>query len=170
MMMKDWSEFLENFLQFSDYPILGDKGKVSALEAKLKAEAEYNEFRVRQDREYVSDFDRGVKRVQGSSKHRVKLGDGDDRQQPWHPEARSRKATPQGIAFSTWLPGGDPSANLRSSFVIDLGEARKRLRSGGLGEEALILEELAEAWERRLRRRGVNRADLAREHGSAGRG
>jgi len=68
-----------------------------------------------------------------------------------------------------WLPGGDPSANLRSTFVIDLGEARKRLRGGGLGEEARpkILEtlELAEAWERRFRRGGVNRADLAREHG-----
>jgi hypothetical protein len=67
------------------------------------------------------------------------------------------------------LPGGDPSANLRSSFVIDLGEARKRLRGGDLGEEARpkILEtlELAEAWERRLRRGGVNRAELAREHG-----
>jgi hypothetical protein len=43
-----------------DPVILSDKGRVSALEAKLKAEAEYDAFRVRQDREFVSDFDRVV--------------------------------------------------------------------------------------------------------------
>jgi hypothetical protein len=49
----------------SSYPILDDKGKVSALEAKLKAEAEYEQFRQQQDREYVSDFDREIKRLEG---------------------------------------------------------------------------------------------------------
>ncbi|MDI9380983.1 MAG: cell filamentation protein Fic, partial [Verrucomicrobiota bacterium] len=42
-----------------------DKGKVSALEAKLKAETEYEVFRQRQDREYISDFDREIKRLEG---------------------------------------------------------------------------------------------------------
>ena len=65
MKMADWATFLDSFLQLSDYPILEDKGKVSALEAKLKAEAEYDEFRVRQDREFESDFDREVKRLKG---------------------------------------------------------------------------------------------------------
>lgn len=49
-----------SFLELSSYPILQDKGKVSAIEAKLKAEGEYELYRVRQDAEYVSDFDRAV--------------------------------------------------------------------------------------------------------------
>jgi hypothetical protein len=65
MNMADWVVFLNNFLELSSYPILDDKGKVSALEAKLKAEAEYEQFRQQQDREYVSDFDREIKRLEG---------------------------------------------------------------------------------------------------------
>ena len=63
--MSEWAEFLNRFLELSNYPILSDKGKVGALEAKLKAEAEYEVFRVTQDREYVSDFDREIKRLEG---------------------------------------------------------------------------------------------------------
>lgn len=63
--MAEWVEFLNRFLELSNYPILQDKGKVSALEAKLKAETEYEVFRQRQDREYISDFDREIKRLEG---------------------------------------------------------------------------------------------------------
>jgi hypothetical protein len=43
MKMQDWGQFLHSFLELSSYPILQDKGKgkVSALEAKLKAGQEY---------------------------------------------------------------------------------------------------------------------------------
>ncbi|HEX4954955.1 MAG TPA: virulence RhuM family protein [Thermoanaerobaculia bacterium] len=58
MRMADWASFLNGFLELSSYPILADKGKVSAVEAKLKAESEYEVFRQRQDAEFVSDFDR----------------------------------------------------------------------------------------------------------------
>lgn len=47
------------------YPILRDKGKVSALEARLKADGEYEVFRKRQDQDYLSDFDREIKRLEG---------------------------------------------------------------------------------------------------------
>jgi len=57
MNMKDWILFLDKFLELSEYPILLDNGKVSALEAKLKAETEYEKYRVTQDRLYKSDFD-----------------------------------------------------------------------------------------------------------------
>ncbi|MEO8962408.1 MAG: hypothetical protein ABI325_11025 [Ginsengibacter sp.] len=40
-----------------------DKGKVTMLEAKIKAEQEYEKFRVIQDREYESDFDREIKKL-----------------------------------------------------------------------------------------------------------
>lgn len=60
MKMADWATFLNGFLELSSYPILTDQGKVSALEAKLKAEGEFEVYRQRQDREFVSDFDRVV--------------------------------------------------------------------------------------------------------------
>lgn len=63
MYMKDWSNFLGNFLQLSNYPILKDKGKVTMLEAKLKAEGEFEKYRVIQDREYESDFDKAIKKL-----------------------------------------------------------------------------------------------------------
>jgi len=63
MNMADWGQFLHSFLELSSYPILQDKGKVSALEAKLKAEQEYEEYRVIQDKNYISDFDKEVRRI-----------------------------------------------------------------------------------------------------------
>jgi hypothetical protein len=67
MKMADWATFLNSFLELSNYKILEDKGKISALEAKLKAEAEYETFRKRQDKEYISDFDKEVRRLKGKS-------------------------------------------------------------------------------------------------------
>ena len=64
--MENWVQFLHGFLELSNYPILQDKGKVSALEARLKAEQEYETYRKQQDRDYISDFDREIKRVQGT--------------------------------------------------------------------------------------------------------
>ncbi len=65
MKMADWTGFLHSFLELSNYPILQDKGKVSALEAKLKAEGEFDVYRQQQDVEYLSDFDREIKRLEG---------------------------------------------------------------------------------------------------------
>ena len=52
MTMQDWSKFLNQFLQLSNYKILLDTGKVTMLEAKLKAETEYDKYRVIQDENY----------------------------------------------------------------------------------------------------------------------
>ena len=65
--MADWAKFLHGFLTLSNYSILQDKGKVSALEAKLKAGGEYEVYRKRQDTEYISDFDREIKRIEGKA-------------------------------------------------------------------------------------------------------
>ncbi|MBL7645780.1 MAG: virulence RhuM family protein [Candidatus Hydrogenedentes bacterium] len=65
MRMEDWASFLNGFLELSNYPILQDRGRISAEEAKLKAEQEYETYRVKQDRDYISDFDREVRRIQG---------------------------------------------------------------------------------------------------------
>ena len=65
MKMDDWSRFLHDFLELSSYPILRDKGSVSALEARLKAEQEFEIYRKIQDKDYLSDFDKEVKRISG---------------------------------------------------------------------------------------------------------
>jgi hypothetical protein len=44
-----------------------DKGRVSALEAKLKAEHDYEQFRVIQDKNFISDFDKEIKRITGKN-------------------------------------------------------------------------------------------------------
>lgn len=64
MKMKDWASYLDRFLDISNYPILADGGRVSDLEAKLKAESEYERFRQLQDAEYVSDFDHAIENMQ----------------------------------------------------------------------------------------------------------
>jgi hypothetical protein len=63
--MKDWIGFLHQFLDLSSFPILKDKGKISGLEAKLKAEQEYDKYRIIQDNNYESDFDKEIKRIKG---------------------------------------------------------------------------------------------------------
>lgn len=63
MKMADWVAKLDAFLQFNEYEVLANAGKVSADVAKRLAEAQYEEFRVRQDREFVSDFEAEVKRI-----------------------------------------------------------------------------------------------------------
>lgn len=65
MRMEDWSKLLDGFLTIAGRPILEGTGNVSALEAKLKAEHEYDIFRKRQDAEYISDFDKEIKRLKG---------------------------------------------------------------------------------------------------------
>jgi hypothetical protein len=75
MKMADWATFLNGFLELSSYPILADKGKVTAVEAKIKAEAEYEVFRKRQDAEFVSDFDRVVEETK-------RLGSGEQKRLP----------------------------------------------------------------------------------------
>ncbi|TXD34234.1 virulence RhuM family protein [Lujinxingia vulgaris] len=65
MKMADWIKKLDAFLEFNEYEVLTNAGKVSARVAKALAEEEYSKFRVRQDREFESDFEREVKRVRG---------------------------------------------------------------------------------------------------------
>ena len=49
-------------------PILINKGEITMLEAKLKAESEYDKFRVIQDENYKSDFDREIKELERNLK------------------------------------------------------------------------------------------------------
>lgn len=63
MKMSDWIQKLDAFLAFNEYEVLTDAGQVSAAVAKRLAEEEYSKYRVRQDREFVSDFEKEVKQI-----------------------------------------------------------------------------------------------------------
>lgn len=54
--MADWERQLDDFL--TSYDILNDAGTISAKQAKEKAYAEYDRFRLIQDNEYLSDFEK----------------------------------------------------------------------------------------------------------------
>lgn len=58
MSMEDWSKRLDGFLEFNGNELLTGSGKISAEQAKLHAETEYEKYRIIQDRLYESDFDR----------------------------------------------------------------------------------------------------------------
>ena len=62
--MEEFASSINAFLAFRKYEILPDKGKISATEAKQKAEAEYAEFNKIQ--KITSDFDREVRKMLGS--------------------------------------------------------------------------------------------------------
>lgn len=68
MTMKDWTEKLNAFLKFSEYEILTNAGKISREVAEALALAEYEKYRVIQDKNYISDFDREVKKILKSKK------------------------------------------------------------------------------------------------------
>ena len=58
MSMQDWLDQTNQFLTNNRRKVLEDRGKVSHEAATLKAEKEYETFRIRQDQEYISEFDR----------------------------------------------------------------------------------------------------------------
>jgi hypothetical protein len=64
MKMMEWVNKLDAFLQFNEYDILNNAGRVSHEIAKALAEQEYEKFRVKQDRSFESDFDKEVKKLQ----------------------------------------------------------------------------------------------------------
>ena len=68
MTMEDWIEKLDGFLEFNDYEILQDAGKVSAKVAKKLAEEEYEKFRPIQDKAFESDFDKLVEETKKKKK------------------------------------------------------------------------------------------------------
>ncbi len=69
MKMSDWVMKLDAFLQFNDYEVLQNAGKVSAAVAKRLAEDEYSKFAPIQDRNYISDFDREIKNLKQNVKN-----------------------------------------------------------------------------------------------------
>ncbi len=58
MYMDDWKNEVENALKVFHYDVLNGKGKISHKQAVDKAESEYEKYKVIQDKNYISDFDK----------------------------------------------------------------------------------------------------------------
>lgn len=63
MTMEAWIEKLNAFLKFNENEILTNAGMVSHEVAQTLALTEYEKYRVIQDKNYISDFDREVKKI-----------------------------------------------------------------------------------------------------------
>ena len=62
MTMNDWIEVADDLLKYRKKKVLSDSGKISHKQAMEKAEKEYEKFRIKQDREYISSMDEMYKR------------------------------------------------------------------------------------------------------------
>jgi hypothetical protein len=58
MSMEDWAKRLDGFIEFNGTEILTGAGKISAEQAKLHAETEFEKYCIIQDRLFMSDYDR----------------------------------------------------------------------------------------------------------------
>lgn len=63
MTMKEWVSKLDGFLQFNEYNILKDAGRMSHDVAIKLASQEFEKFRLVQDKNFESDFDKLIKKI-----------------------------------------------------------------------------------------------------------
>jgi len=68
MTMRDWSERLDIFLRATDRTVLDDAGSITAEIAKEHAEAEFEKYRIVQDRLFMSDYDRFIEQLLSAAK------------------------------------------------------------------------------------------------------
>lgn len=68
MTMDDWSDLLQRYMDLNNSPVLLDAGHVTHEQAVEKALTEYDKFRIIQDREIMSDFDRQLNLLFGDKK------------------------------------------------------------------------------------------------------
>ncbi len=61
MKMAEWITKLDEFLKISERGILEGAGKVSAEQAAVKAQQEFEKYRKEKDKIYISDFDKLMK-------------------------------------------------------------------------------------------------------------
>lgn len=73
--MSKWIGIMDGYLDLNDYPKLQGAGKIRKSQADEKALAEYAEFRIKQDREYIGDFEREMKSLNNSDNIELKSKD-----------------------------------------------------------------------------------------------
>jgi len=63
MNMNDWNERTNKFLDTNSLDILPNAGSISHEHAVQKANDEYEQFRIEQDKKYISDLDKEIKKI-----------------------------------------------------------------------------------------------------------
>ncbi len=63
MKMQDWINKLDDFLRISEKELLNNTGSISHQQALNKARLEYEKYRKAEDKKYISDFDREIKKL-----------------------------------------------------------------------------------------------------------
>jgi hypothetical protein len=63
MNMKDWLERTNKFLESNNLNILPNSGTISHEQAIEKANSEYEQFRIEQDKKYISDLDKEIQKL-----------------------------------------------------------------------------------------------------------
>ena len=58
--LNGWIEIADDLLKYRKKNILKDAGKVSHKQAVEKANEEYEKFRIKQDKEYISSMDKMI--------------------------------------------------------------------------------------------------------------
>lgn len=71
MSMEDWAKRLDGFLEFNGNEILTGAGKISAEQAKLHAETEFEKYRIVQDRLFISDYDKFLMELEEEGKQNL---------------------------------------------------------------------------------------------------
>ena len=66
MTMEDWAVRLDRFLEFNEHEILQDSGRVTHEIAKSFAESQFEKYRIIQDKQFQSDFDRFLELAEGA--------------------------------------------------------------------------------------------------------
>ena len=75
MKMQDWIKKLDDFLKVSEKELLTNAGKISHKNAIEKANTEYEKYRKAEDKKYISDFDREMKKLLESENKNKKAQD-----------------------------------------------------------------------------------------------
>ena len=66
--MQDWEHRLNSFIELFEYGLLKDSGKVTMEIARLRAETEFEKYRIIQDRQFLSDFDKYLLELEDQSR------------------------------------------------------------------------------------------------------
>lgn len=61
--MNDWLKRTNKFLDSNNLDILPNAGNISHEQAVEKAHKEYEQFRILQDKNYISDLDKAINKI-----------------------------------------------------------------------------------------------------------
>lgn len=76
--MADWEQRLNAFIEMFEYGLLKDAGKVTAEIAKLHAETEFEKYRIIQDRQFLSDYDKFLLELEEQTRKNSKFTEGEE--------------------------------------------------------------------------------------------